>query len=144
LTTALSASTLRLSASARAHLLILACAVSAGAHAVLAPAHFQEAPALGVGFGAAAVVLAALAVTLDRRPQSRPALNGAALVLGGLIVAYAASRTVGLPLLGEHREPLDAVGVGTKLIEAFALALAVTPSNRLAAGNSAAEKGVVS
>jgi hypothetical protein len=126
------------------HLLILVCAISAGVHAVLAPAHFEEGPTLGLGFGAAAFALATLAVLLDRRPQSRAAMHTAALVLGGLIVAYAATRTTGLPLLGEHREPPDAVGAGTKLIEAFGLLLAVKSINQLAAVEFAAEKGVLS
>ena len=41
---------------------IVACAISAGVHAALAPEHFAEATGAGVGFVVATVLLAALAV----------------------------------------------------------------------------------
>ena len=68
----------------------LSCAVSAGIHAALAPEHFGEGTAAGVGFLAAAVGLAALAVILTLRPPSAAALGGSAVLLAGLIVAYSA------------------------------------------------------
>ena len=45
----------------------LACAISAGVHAALAPDHFRETTGAGVGFLASAVLLAVLAVALTRR-----------------------------------------------------------------------------
>jgi hypothetical protein len=146
LTKALSAFTFKPRPSPRVHLLIMACAVSAGVHAVLAPAHLQEGTMLGLGFGAAALALAALAVALDLRPWSRAAMHAAVLVLGGLIVAYLATRTASVPLMGDHREPLDAVGVATKLIEALGLAMAVQSINEQAADENSppVEKGVQS
>jgi hypothetical protein len=73
-------------------------------------------------------------------------MQGAALVLGALIVAYVASRMVGLPLVGEHPEAVDAVGAGTKLLEALGLALAVQSIKQRAGDEvpSAAAKGVLS
>jgi len=43
---------------------IVACAVSAGIHGALVPAHFHESVGAGLGFVAATVLLAALAVGL--------------------------------------------------------------------------------
>jgi hypothetical protein len=116
-------------------------------HAVLAPLHFQEGPALGLGFAVAAIALAAVAIGLDRRPHSARARQAAALLLGALILAYLATRVTAVPLLGEHRESLDAVGVVTKLIEALGLVLAIKPTNERVANRKrafATEKGVTS
>ena len=55
---------------------IVACAVSAGIHAALAPAHFAEGATMGGGFLGSSIVLAALAAVLTRRPDSRVALTG--------------------------------------------------------------------
>jgi hypothetical protein len=131
----------------RVRLLTLICAASAGVHAVLAPSHFQEELNLGVGFAAAAAALGIVAVAIDRRPQSQSAMHAAALLLGALIVAYTLTRVAAVPLLGEHREPLDPVGVSTKLIEAVGLGLAIKPLNRRVASRQpalATEKGVLS
>jgi hypothetical protein len=111
-------------------LLTVLCAASAGVHAALAPMHFQDGIELGLGFAAAAVLLMSVSVALDRRPQSQPAKHAAALVLGVLLVAYLATRISAVPLLGEHREPVEPVGVVTKLIEAFGLALAIKSTNQ--------------
>jgi hypothetical protein len=110
-------------------LLIVICAASAGVHAVLAPAHFQESASLGVGFAVAAVTLAAVAIGLESWPQSRSVVHAAAVLLGGLLIAYAATRITAVPLLGDHREPIDAIGIATKLIEAVGLLLAIKPIN---------------
>jgi hypothetical protein len=135
-------------ANARVQLLMLACASSAGVHAVLAPAHFHEAQGLGLGFAAAAVALAAVTVGLERRSWTGVAACGAALLLAALIAAYVATRITSLPLLAEHSEPLAPVGVGTKLTEALGLFLAAMSINEMGANDhsplSAAEKGVPS
>jgi hypothetical protein len=128
-------------------LLIVICAASAGVHAVLAPAHSQESLSLGVGFAITAVALAAIAIGLDRRPQSRTAIHAAAFLLGALLVAYVATRVTTVPLLGDHREPVDAIGIATKLIEAVGLLLAIKPINEPVASRElvvATEKGVLS
>lgn len=95
-------------------LAIVAAAVSAGIHAALAPAH-------GMPFVAAAVLLAAAAVWLTLRPSSTLAAVGAACVFGGLLGAYAAAVGVG-------GEPLDALALATKAIEAAGLVAAIWDS----------------
>ena len=62
-------------------------------------------------------------------------------------MAYVATRTTGVPLLGGHREPVDAIGIATKLIEALGLLLAIKPINERVASRKlvvAAEKGALS
>jgi hypothetical protein len=101
--------------------LIVACGISAGIHAALAPAHFAEGTGVGVGFLAAAVGLAGLVVVLTLRPPSVAALAGSALILAGLIASYALAVTSGLPLLHPESEPVDGLAVATKAIEAVGL-----------------------
>ena len=54
--------------SLRHDVVILACAVSAGIHGALAPAHFAEGRAAGAGFVATTLVLTGLLVALTLRP----------------------------------------------------------------------------
>jgi hypothetical protein len=105
---------------------ILACAVSAGIHGALAPAHFAEAQAAGAGFVAATLVLAGLLVALTLRPASRPPLLGAAAAFAGLLGSYALAATTGLPLLHPQPEPLDGVALATKAFEAVGLLAAIS------------------
>ena len=106
-------------------IVVTACAVSAGVHAGLVPEHLREAPHIGVAFVVATGLLLATGTTLAIRPDSRRAACGAALLLAGLIASYAASRTIGIPLVEPHAEPLDAVGATTKLVEALGLVFAM-------------------
>jgi hypothetical protein len=103
--------------------LVLALASSAGVHAALVPAHAAEAPLLGAAFALSAGLLVALAVRIDRAPGPL-ALAVAALLLAALLAAYVATRCVALPPL-THLEPVDPLGVTTKLIEAAGLVLAL-------------------
>ena len=57
-------------AALRIDLVILACAISAGIHGALVQDHFEEGTGAGLGFVAATVVLAVLAVVLTRRPSN--------------------------------------------------------------------------
>jgi hypothetical protein len=126
-------------------LLVLACAASAGVHAVLAPEHWRESAISGAAFAASAVALAACAVALDRLPRGRLPVTGAAVLLAGLLGAYFLTRFTAMPPLADHVEPVDAVGAVTKLVEAAGLALAVVVSQRSAGrldGPSAIQKGV--
>ena len=82
---------------------IVVCAISAGIHAALAPDHFREGTGAGVGFLAAAVILAAVAAALTRRPGSAFLLGVAAASFAGLLGSYALAATTGLPLL--HPSP---------------------------------------
>ncbi len=108
----------------RRDVVILACAISAGIHGALAPSHFREGAGAGLGFAAATVVLALLAVALTRYPLTELPLVAAALTLGGLIASYAFAVTTGLPLLHPAPEPIDALALATKAFEAVGLAAA--------------------
>jgi hypothetical protein len=111
-------------AAAERDALIVACAISAGVHVALAPEHYEESRALGIGFLGSAVVLAALAVALTRHVSPAAlALSGA--TLAGLLAAYALAITVGLPLLHPDAEPVDGLAVATKVVEAAGLAAAL-------------------
>ena len=96
---------------------ILACAVSAGIHGALAPAHFAEGSAAGWGFAVSTILLAGLAVALTVRPASALPLAGATVVLAGLLGSYAFAITAGLPLIHPHPEPVDGLALATKAFE---------------------------
>jgi hypothetical protein len=104
---------------------LLACAISAGIHGALVPAHFDEGAAAGLGFAAAAALLGALVVALTLRPASVLALAGVAAVFAGLLVGYALAATTGLPVLHPDPEPVDGLALATKAIEAIGLLAAL-------------------
>jgi len=106
-------------------ILVFACAASAGAHAGLVPEHLYAEPRVGVAFLVAIVLLLATGAALTVRPDDPRIATAAAVLFAGLIVAYAASRTTGIPLLAPDREALDTVGVATKVVEVAGLALAL-------------------
>ena len=103
--------------------LVLTLASSAGVHGGLVPAHAAEAPMLGVMFAMSALLLAAIALRVDRA-RGAAALVAAALLLPALLAAYVATRFVALPPV-PHAEPVDLLGAATKLIEAGGLVLAL-------------------
>jgi hypothetical protein len=103
--------------------LMVALSASAGIHAGLVPAHAADAT-VGALFGVSAVALLGLAVAVDRAGGRVPAMV-AALLLGSLLAAYAASRVIAVAPL-THAEPVDALGLVTKLIEAAGLVLALS------------------
>jgi hypothetical protein len=105
----------------RGDVVILVCAVCAGIHGGLAPAHFDVGFGAGVGFVAATVVLAFLVVTLTRRPTSERLLAYAAVALLGLILSYLLAVTTGLPVIHPNAEPIDILALATKAIEAVGL-----------------------
>jgi hypothetical protein len=109
----------------RRDVVILACAISAGIHGAVVPSHFDESMGAGLGFAAATVVLAALALTLTLRPAHALVLTGAAAVFAGLLVSYALAATTGLPVLHPDPEPVDGLAVATKAIEAIGLLAAL-------------------
>jgi hypothetical protein len=109
----------------RTDLVILACAVSAGIHGALVPDHFEEGTGAGLGFVAATVVLAVLAVVLTRKPtQLALFTTGAALV--GLIASYAVVISTGFPVLHPEPEAVDGLALFTKGVEAVGLVLAAS------------------
>jgi hypothetical protein len=109
----------------RRDVVILACAVSAGIHGALAPAHFPEGAGAGIGFVASTVLLAALAIVLTLRPASRMPLVGATLVFAGLLVSYGLAVTTGFPVLHPEPEPIDGVALATKAFEVVGLVAAL-------------------
>jgi hypothetical protein len=112
--------------SLRRDAVILACAISAGIHGALAPAHFDEGTGAGIGFVASTALLAAIAIVLTLRPASRMPLAGAALVFAGLLVSYGLAVTAGLPVLHPEPEPIDGLALATKAFEAVGLATALS------------------
>jgi hypothetical protein len=110
----------------RSDVVILACAISAGIHGALAPDHFAEGAGAGVGFVAATVALAVLAVWLWARPDSRLALAAAAAVFLGLLASYALAVTSGLPVLHPEPEPVDGLALATKAFEVVGLLAAAS------------------
>jgi len=109
----------------RTDLVILTCAISAGIHGALVRDHFEEGTGAGLGFVAAAVLLAVLAVVLTRKPR-QAALLATAAVFAGLIASYALVLTTGFPLLHPEPEAVDALALFTKAIEAIGLVLAAS------------------
>jgi hypothetical protein len=109
----------------RLDMVILACAVSAGIHAALSPEHFQEGTGAGVGFVAATVLLAVLAVVLTGNP-SQAALVATAAVFVGLITSYALVLTTGVPIVHPEVEAVDGLAFFTKVVEAVGLVTAAS------------------
>ncbi len=109
----------------RTDAVVLACAISAGIHAALAPEHFRETTAAGSGFVVSAVLLAALAVVLTRRP-SEAAFAAAVLVFAGLIGSYVLAVTTGIPGVHPDVDPVEGLALATKAVEAAGLALAAS------------------
>jgi hypothetical protein len=105
----------------RRDVVILACAISAGIHGALTPEHFAEGAPAGLGFAVSTAALALVAVALTFRPESDAALAAAGLLFAGLIAAYAAAVTTGVPLLHPEREAVDGLALFTKAIEAAGL-----------------------
>jgi hypothetical protein len=109
----------------RTDLVILTCAISAGIHGALAPDHFEEGTAAGLGFVVATFLLAALAVLLTREP-TQLALLGTAAVFASLIASYALVITTGFPILHPDPEAVDGLALFTKAVEAAGLILAAS------------------
>jgi hypothetical protein len=109
---------------------IITCAISAGIHGALAPEHFAEGMGAGIGFVAATVALAALAVALTVRPAGALPLTAAVAVFAGLLASYALAITTGVPLLHPDREPADGLAFATKAIEAVGLLAAWSLARR--------------
>ena len=105
--------------------LLVACAFSAGVHVALAPDHLGESALLGPGFLGSAAMLLALGLGIYVRPDSVRLPPLIALLSAALVAAYAASRTVGLPVLHPAPEAVDLVGVITKGVEVLAVVLSL-------------------
>ena len=104
---------------------VLAAAVSAGIHAGLVPEHLAEMPLLGVSFIVTVLALLAIAAALAIRPEAQLPASLAAFLFAGLILAYAASRTTGLPVLEPEPERVDAIGIVTVAVQLVGLLAAL-------------------
>jgi hypothetical protein len=103
--------------------------VTAAVHLPLVPEHLEEAPYAGVLFVLLAAACIALAVVLVLRDTHTAwTLSGAVVLLA--LVAFLASRTVGLPQLGDDvgnwGEPLGFPAVIAELLTAVVAAQALT------------------
>ncbi|HEX5225140.1 MAG TPA: hypothetical protein VFW29_08425 [Solirubrobacteraceae bacterium] len=104
---------------------MVTCAISAGVHAGLVPEHLQSEPREGAAFIVAAVLLLAVAGGVSARPDVARLAGIAAVLFAGLVCAYVATRTSGIPWLAPDRESVDALGVVTNVVELAGLALAL-------------------
>ena len=100
----------------RIDVVILACAVSAGIHGALVEDHFREGTGAGIGFVVATVLLAAVALTLTRKPPQL-AFVAAAVILIGLIASYGLAISTGVPVLHPDVEAVDGLALFTKAVE---------------------------
>ena len=106
-------------------LVVLAAAVSAGIHAGLVPEHLAEMPLLGVSFIVSVLALLAIAAAMAFRPEAQLPASLAAFLFAGLILAYVASRTTGLPVLEPEPERVDAIGIVTVAVQLVGLLAAL-------------------
>jgi len=112
--------------SLRRDVVILACAVSAGIHGALAPAHFDEGAGAGIAFIVSAAVLAGLTFWLTQRSAGLLLPAVAALVFAGLLASYALATTIGVPVLHPEPEPVDGLALATKAFELVGLVTALS------------------
>lgn len=105
--------------------MVFACAASAGIHAGIVPEHLREEPRLAVAFIITVLVLLTTGVVGAWWPSARRVAWIAALVMGGLIIAYIASRTTGIPLLAPDPEAVDAIGIVAVCVELLGLLCAL-------------------
>ncbi len=102
--------------------------VTAAVHLPLVPAHLREAPYVGVLFIALAVICTILAgaMVLHDSPMVWE-LSGAVTLLA--LVAFLASRTIGLPQIGDDignwTEPLGFPTIAAELLTALVVAYAL-------------------
>ncbi|HSF26744.1 MAG TPA: hypothetical protein VLC50_04425 [Actinomycetes bacterium] len=102
------------------HVVAVAAAISAGVHVALVPDHWAEGgPTLGLAFAVAGVAAGAVALFVRRPEHDVWAPLAAAIVLAATVLAYALSRTVGVPWLISEPEGLDPLGVLTTVAELF-------------------------
>jgi hypothetical protein len=127
----------------RRDVVIIACAVSAGIHGALVPDHFEEGAGAGLGFAAATVALAGLAVWLTRRPASASAPAAAAVTFAGLVGGYVLATTTGLPVLHPDPEPVGSLALAAKAIEAAGLLAATSLFRRPIAAIARQPKGTL-
>jgi hypothetical protein len=119
-------------------LLVVSLVVAGLVHVAIAPEHLEESALIGAAMLAAGIAQLGLAA-LVQQSHSRVALAGAAVLNCGLIGAYVAAVTIGLPAephphgaasmatghgSGGHVEAVTPLGLTTTLIEAIATGVA--------------------
>lgn len=114
-------------------IVVCICAASAGVHVALVPGHLGESLALGLAFTLSAGALAAtsLVVRNPRHDSWAPITAGAVPCLTAM--AYALSRSTGIPWLIPHAEHLDAIGLATftaEVVAALTATLLITRKER--------------
>jgi hypothetical protein len=112
---------------------VIACAISAGAHAGLIPAHMEEERVMGLAFLVAVNLLVTVGIALAVKPASVAAARCAAVLFAGLIATYVVAVTTGLPGMTDGPETVDAIAVVTKAVEAIGLGAALQLGNPRAA-----------
>jgi uncharacterized membrane protein len=127
----------------RRDVVIITCAISAGIHGALTPAHFDEGTGAGIGFVVSTVLLAALVVGLTFWPASPVPVAGAAIVFVGLLAAYGLATTTGVPLLHPEAEPVDGLALTTKAFEVAGLVTALNVLWRRPAMSLIHPKGIL-
>lgn len=108
--------------------------VTAAVHVPLVPMHLKEAPYVGVLFIVLAVVCVVLAVTVVLHDSTMVwELSGAVTLLA--LVAFLASRTVGLPQIaddiGNWSEPLGFPAIAAELLATLVAAYALKQRSTL-------------
>jgi hypothetical protein len=104
-----------------ANVVAFGLAATAGVHAGLVPEHLRQAPQLGALLVLAAGLPLVVAAWVALRPADWRAFRSAQFLITGLVLAYVASRTFGIPVLQPEVEHVDALGVATKAIETLVL-----------------------
>lgn len=108
----------------RVGLLALAVAMSAGIHIGLAPEHLDEMPRLGYLFIVAAVAGTAIAIALILWPDDRRIAALAGFFCLGQVLAWVLFVTTRVPGVAGTPEPVEAIAVVSKAVEAVGWALA--------------------
>ncbi|MGH2527767.1 MAG: hypothetical protein ACRDH0_00225, partial [Actinomycetota bacterium] len=98
---------------------------AAGIHFAVVQSHFEEYWLFGVFFAVVAWLQAAWAILVVARP-SRAVLLAGALVNGGVVAIWIASRTVGIPL-GPESGTAEAVTLPDVTATAFEIVLVLGP-----------------
>jgi hypothetical protein len=116
---------LRTPLTTRIGLLALAVTFSAGIHAALVPEHLEEIPPLGYAFIAAAAIGGLIAAALVVRPDDGRLPLLAALFCVGQIGTWALFVTAPVPGFVGTPEPVEAIALVSKAVEALGVALAL-------------------
>lgn len=121
----------------------VATAAAGVVHAWVCPEHFGEATLYGVFFLVTAAVQGTVAALLLARPRIAFLMTSAAVNLG-LVVLWAWTRTVGVPLGPSARETESVGGldITASSLELLAVVIAVAAARRLRASSASATAAI--